>query len=213
MGKLRRYFIAGLLVWLPLGVTVYLITFFLDLMDRSLLLLPESLRPDNLLGIHIPGFGAVLLVVLVLVTGIAAANLFGRQLVRLGELILARIPLVRAVYAATKQLTETLFSGSGQSFRKVVLVEYPRRDMWSLAFQTGNGAGEISRKTGQEIVNIFIPTTPNPTSGFFLMVPRDDVIELDMSVDQGLKMLLSVGVVVPENQKDEIVHQHARQAS
>ncbi len=197
MGKLRRYFIAGLLVWLPLGVTVYLITFFLDLMDRSLLLLPESLRPDNLLGIHIPGFGAVLLVVLVLVTGIAAANLFGRQLVRLGELILARIPLVRAVYAATKQLTETLFSGSGQSFRKVVLVEYPRADLWTLAFLTGPGISEAQNKTGRELVNIFVPTTPNPTSGFFLMAPRESIIELELPVDTALKIILSAGAVVP----------------
>ena len=213
MSPLRRYLVAGLLVWVPIGVTLLIIKFLVDLMDRTLLLLPASLQPANLLGFRIPGLGIVLTVVVVLVTGMVVTNLFGRQLIRLGERVLARIPVVRSIYSSVKQLTESLFSSGGKSFRKVVLVEYPRRGMWSLAFQTGNGAGEISRKTGKEIVNIFIPTTPNPTSGFFLMVPRDEVIELDMSVDQGLKMLLSVGVVVPDNKKDEIIDQHARRIS
>lgn len=212
MGALRRYLAAGLLVWVPLGVTLLIVAFLVDLMDQTLRLLPASIQPENLLGFRVPGLGAVLTAVIVLVTGVIVTNLFGLQLFTVGERILQRIPLVRSIYASVKQVTESMFS-SGKSFRKVVLVEYPRKGMWSLAFQTGTGAREISRKTGQEIVNIFIPTTPNPTSGFFLMVPRDDVIELDMSVDQGLKMLLSVGVVVPENKKDEIIGQHTRQAS
>ena len=212
MAALRRYLVAGLLVWVPLGVTLLIVTFLVDLMDQTLLLLPESIQPENLLGFRIPGLGAVLTAVVVFVTGMIVTNLFGQQLFTIGERLLQRIPLVRSIYASVKQVTESMFS-SGKSFRKVVLVEYPRQGMWSLAFQTGSGAAEVNRKTGQEIVNIFIPTTPNPTSGFFLMVPRADVLELDMSVDQGLRMLLSVGVVVPENKKDEIIDQHARQVS
>lgn len=212
MAALRRYLMAGLLVWVPLGVTLLIVAFLVDLMDQTLLLLPASIQPENLLGFRIPGLGAVLTAVVVFVTGMIVTNLFGHQLFTIGENLLQRIPLVRSIYASVKQVTESMFS-SGKSFRKVVLVEYPRHGMWSLAFQTGAGAAEVNRKTGREIVNIFIPTTPNPTSGFFLMVPREDVIELDMSVDQGLKMLLSVGVVVPENKKDEIIHQHARRAS
>lgn len=212
MTALRRYLVAGLLVWVPLGVTLLIVTFLVDLMDQTLLLLPESIQPENLLGFRIPGLGAVLTAVVVFVTGMIVTNLFGQQLFTIGERLLQRIPLVRSIYASVKQVTESMFS-SGKSFRKVVLVEYPRQGMWSLAFQTGSGAAEVNRKTGQEIVNIFIPTTPNPTSGFFLMVPRADVLELDMSVDQGLRMLLSVGVVVPENKKDEIIDQHARQVS
>lgn len=212
MVTLRRYLMAGLLVWVPLGVTLLIVAFLVDLMDQTLLLLPVAIQPEHLLGFRIPGLGLVLTAIVVLLTGMVVTNLFGKQLFIVGERLLARIPLVRSIYASVKQVTESMFS-SGKSFRKVVLVEYPRRGMWSLAFQTGSGAGEISRKTGQEIVNIFIPTTPNPTSGFFLMAPRDDVIELDMTVDQGLKMLLSVGVVVPESKKDELINQHARQAS
>ncbi len=204
MGALRRYLMAGLLVWVPLGVTLLIVAFLVDLMDQTLLLLPESLQPENLLGVRIPGLGAVLTAIVVLATGVIVTNLFGMQLFTIGERLLQRIPLVRSIYASVKQVTESMFS-SGKSFRKVVLVEYPRKGMWSLAFHTGTGASEISSKTGQEIVNIFIPTTPNPTSGFFLMVPRDDVIELDMSVDQGLKMLLSVGVVVPGRKNEDLL--------
>ena len=204
MATLRRYLMAGLLVWVPLGVTLLIVAFLVDLMDQTLLLLPTAIQPEHLLGFRIPGLGLVLTAIVVLLTGMVVTNLFGMQLFTIGERLLARIPLVRSIYASVKQVTESMFS-SGKSFRKVVLVEYPRRGMWSLAFQTGSGAGEISRKTGQEIVNIFIPTTPNPTSGFFLMVPRDDVIELDMSVDQGLKMLLSVGVVVPEGKNEDLL--------
>jgi len=212
MATLRRYLVAGLLVWVPVGVTLLIVGFLVDLMDQTLLLLPVSLQPEKLLGFRIPGLGLVLTAVVVFVTGVIVTNLFGMRIVNIGERLLQRIPLVRSIYASVKQVTQSLFS-SGKSFRKVVLVEYPRKGMWSLAFQTGAGAGEISRKTGKNIANVFIPTTPNPTSGFFLMVPHEDVIELDMSVDDGLKMLLSVGVVIPEGKKDSIVDQHARRAS
>lgn len=196
---MRRYLVAGLLVWIPLTVTLLIIKFLVDLVDQTLLLLPEGLQPQNLIGFRIPGLGLVLTVVVVFVTGMVVTNLFGQQIVRLGERLLARIPVVRSIYASVKQVTETLFSSSGRSFRKVVLVEFPRAGAWSLAFQTGDGAEEICRKTGKAVANVFVPTTPNPTSGFFIMVPREHIIELDMSVDEGLKMLLSVGVVQPRN--------------
>jgi uncharacterized membrane protein len=203
MTALRRYLMAGLLVWVPLGVTLLIVTYLVGLMDQTLLLLPARIQPENLLGFRIPGLGAVLTVIIVLVSGMIVTNLFGMQLFTIGERLLHRIPLVRSIYGSVKQVTESLFS-SGKSFSKVVLVEYPRKGMWSVAFQTGNGAQEIRDKTGREITNIFIPTTPNPTSGFFLMLPREDVIELDMSVDDGLKMLLSVGVVTPDRKNGNI---------
>jgi uncharacterized membrane protein len=201
MANLRRYLVAGLLVWVPLGVTVLIINFLVGLADQSLLLLPSDWRPEHMLGFRIPGLGFLLVLAVVLVTGIVVANLFGQQLIKLGELLLSRIPVVRSIYGSVKQLTESLFSGSGKSFRKVVLVRYPHASSWTLAFQTGEGSREIRDKTGCEIVSVFVPTTPNPTSGFFLLVPRDETIDLDMSVDDGLKMLLSVGVVVPEKSK------------
>ncbi len=212
MAALRRYLMAGLLVWVPLGVTLLIVTFLVDLMDQTLLLLPESIQPENLLGFRIPGLGAVLTAMIVFVTGMIVTNLFGMQLFNIGERILQRIPLVRSIYASVKQVTESMFS-SGKSFRKVVLVEYPRKGMWSLAFQTGTGAEEVRDKTGRDVTNVFIPTTPNPTSGFFLMVPREDVVELDMSVDDGLKMLLSVGVVVPVHKKDKVIDPRVRRLS
>ena len=160
MGALRRYIVAGLLVWVPLGVTVLIIKFLIDLMDQSLVLLPEAYRPENLLGFKIPGLGAVLTFLIVLITGMIVANLFGRRIVRLWENLLARIPLVRSIYSGVKQVLETVFSSTGQSFRKVVLLEYPRRDMWTIAFLTGSGAEEVERKTGRSMMNVFVPTTP-----------------------------------------------------
>lgn len=201
MGHLRRYLVAGLLVWVPLGVTLLVISFLVDTMDGTLRLLPEAWRPEHLLGFRIPGLGAVLTVITVLVTGMVVSNLLGREIVHIGEKLLGRIPVVRSIYAAVKQITEGMFSGSGKSFRKVVLVPYPHANSWTLAFLTGEGSREARAKTGKELVSVFVPTTPNPTSGFFLMVPRPDMIELDMSVDDGLKMLLSIGVVVPEPKK------------
>lgn len=195
---MRRYLVAGLLVWVPIGVTILIIKFLVDLMDQTLLLLPAGIQPQHLLGFRLPGLGIVLTVVVVLVTGMVVTNLFGRQLIRLGERLLARIPVVRSIYSSVKQLTESLFSSGGKSFRKVVLVPYPHPGSWTMGFLTGIGTGEVRDRIGREVLNVFVPTTPNPTSGFFLIVPRQDVIELDMSVDDGLKMLLSVGVVQPK---------------
>jgi uncharacterized membrane protein len=200
---MKRYLIAGLLVWVPLGVTVMVVKLLVDLMDKTLLWLPEPYRPENLLGMHIPGLGVVLSVIVVLGTGMVVANLFGRKLVKAWESLLARIPLVRTLYASVKQLLETVFS-SGQSFRKVLLVEYPRKGLWTLGFQSGTTQGEAQTKTGEQVINVFIPTTPNPTSGFFIMAPVKDVVELDMSVDEGLKMIISAGVVVPDWNQEQL---------
>ena len=197
MTALRRYLIAGLLIWVPLGVTLLVLIWLVDVMDRTLLLLPHQYQPETLLGMRIPGLGIVLTVVVLLVTGVVAANLFGRQLVAGWESLLSRIPLVRSIYMGVKQLMEMLFSPSGQSFRKVLLIEYPRAGLWTLAFQTGITVGEAQYKTRSEVINVYVPTTPNPTSGFFIMVPQRDVVELDMSVDDGLKMLISMGAIVP----------------
>ena len=197
MTRLRRYLIAGLLVWLPIGVTVLVVKLLVDLMDQTLVVLPEAYRPDRLLGFHIPGLGVVLSVLVVLSTGVVMAHFFGQQLLAAWEAILNRIPLVRSIYSSVKQLSATLLSSGGQSFRKVLLIEYPRKGLWTLAFQTGTDIGEAQAKTGEDVINVYVPTTPNPTSGFFLMVPRRDVVELDMSIDEGLKMIISMGVVVP----------------
>lgn len=205
MPTLRKYFIAGLLVWIPLGVTVLVIKLLVDIMDRTLLFLPPQWRPDALIGFHIPGLGVVLSVAIVVGTGVVVANLLGRRLVAIWESILSRIPLVRTIYNGVKQMVETIFSTGGQSFRKVLLIEYPRRGIWSLALQTGGNLGEVQAKTGEEdVVAVFLPTTPNPTSGFVLMVPRKDVIELDMSVDDGLKMIISMGTAVPKWPKEPL---------
>ena len=184
--------IAGLLVWVPLGVTLLVVRLLVSWLDGSLLLLPEAYRPENLVGFAIPGL---------FITGALVTNLFGRTLIHFWERLLARIPLVRSVYSGAKQLAETMFSDTGQSFRKVLLVEFPRRGLWTIAFLTGTDRGEAQEKTGKDVINIYVPTTPNPTGGYFVMVPRDDVVELDMSVDDGLKMLMSMGAVVPDIQK------------
>lgn len=202
MASLRRYLVAGLLVWVPLGVTLLIISWMVSLVDQTLLLLPEHWRPDYVLGIHIPGLGIVLTAFVVIGTGFGITHLFGLHVVGLGERILGRIPVVRGIYGAVKQVTETMFSNSGNSFRQVVLVRYPHRDSWTIGFLTGDSAPEIRQRTGRELVNVFVPTTPNPTSGFFLMVPHEEVIELQMPVDEGLKLLLSLGVVQPKEISD-----------
>nr|VFJ61009.1 MAG: Uncharacterized membrane protein [Candidatus Kentron sp. FW] len=198
MSRLRKYLIAGLLVWLPLGVTVLVLKLLVDVMDRTLLLLPAAWRPDIVLGFHIPGIGLVLSLAVVGITGVVVANLLGRRMVAFWESFLARIPLVRSIYLGVKQVVETVFTSEGKSFRKVVLIEYPRRGTWCLAFLTGTGLGEVQARTGQDIVAVFVPTTPNPTSGFVLLVPVEDVRELDMNVDDGLKLIISMGVAVPQ---------------
>lgn len=204
---MRKYLIAGLLVWMPLGITFLVIRAIVGFLDKSLLLLPEAYQPDTLLGFHLPGLGVVLAVVLVLTTGMIMANLLGRRLVNAWESLLSRIPLVRTLYAGIKQIMEAVLATDAKSFRRVLLVEYPRKGVWSLAFMTTDQLGEVQQKTETDVIGVFIPTTPNPTSGFVLMVPADDVIELDMTVEQGLKMIISMGTVVPDWQKQEILLQ------
>jgi uncharacterized membrane protein len=195
--RLRRYLVAGLLVWVPLGATILIFSVLFDLMDRVLLLLPATFRPEQLLGFRIPGLGAILAILVLLATGLFVANFFGRRIVGSFESILDRIPLVRGVYSSVKHFAAVVFSESNTSFKKVLLIEYPRAGLYSLAFQTSENPQEVQARTGDEIVTVFLPTTPNPTSGFMLFVPRKDVTELDMTVEEALKMIISLGVVLP----------------
>ena len=194
---LRRYLINGLLIWVPVLVTVLVVRFILQLMDQTLLVLPRALRPDTLLGLHIPGFGALLGVLIVVLTGLLVTNFIGRALVDVGEDLLERIPFVRALYGGVKSFSETVLSKSGSSFKKVLLVEYPRAGAWSIGFQTTDQLPEINARLGEPQVCVFIPTTPNPTSGFIIFVPRAQCIELDMNVDAAMKMVVTLGVVGP----------------
>ena len=188
---------AGLLVWLPVGVTILVFKLLLDLMDRVLFLVPEVYRPETLLGFRIPGLGAILALLVLFATGVLVANLLGRRLVHWYESLLGRIPLVRSVYGGVKNFAAVLFSGTGQSFKKVLLIEYPRKGIYRIALQTSDSVREIAAVTGQDVMTVFVPTTPNATSGFLAFVPREDVIELTMSVEEALKMIVSLGVVVP----------------
>jgi len=206
MGTLRKYLIAGLLVWLPLAVTIVIFSFVIDVLDRTLLLLPPEYRPEAVLGFAIPGFGVVLAVAILILTGMLAANLLGRRLVTLWEAILSRIPLVRTIYISAKQITTTVLTSEGKSFRKVVLLEYPRKDTWSMGFLTNEHISIDSGKMGGEIVAVFVPTTPNPTSGFIIMLPKDDVIELDLSIEEGFKYVISMGVIIPNRPLTEVFH-------
>jgi uncharacterized membrane protein len=204
MKHLRRYLVAGLLVWIPLGVTIFILRVLIGLMDRTLLLIPQQYRPEEWLGITIPGLGLLLTVLVLLVTGLLAANIVGRSMVGLWESLLDRIPVVRSVYSAAKNFAEIVFSDSGQSFKKVLLIEYPRKGIYSLAFQTATNLGEVQGRTGEEMICTFVPTTPNPTSGYIIILPKKDIIELDMEIDEALKMIISLGVVVPAWRKDQI---------
>ena len=202
MKRIRRYLVAGILVWAPLAVTYLLLKFAVNLMDRTLLLIPAQYRPEQLLGVHIPGLGIILAVVVLFLTGLLAANFVGRAFVGSWESLMDRIPFVRAVYSAAKNFAEMVFSDSSQSFKKVLLIQYPRKGLYSLAFQTATELGEVQGRTGEEVVCCFVPTTPNPTSGFIIIVPKKDITELDMEVDEALKMIISLGVVVPKWNKD-----------
>lgn len=198
VSRLRRYLVAGLLIWLPIGATVFIFRLLLGLMDRLLFWLPAQYRPEALLGFPIPGLGAILAVLLLLFTGILGANLLGRRLVAFYEAVLARIPLVRTVYGSVKHFAEMVLSDTGTSFKKVLLIEYPREGLYSIVFQTSENPAEVQERTGETIITVFLPTTPNPTSGFMLFVPRSAVTELEMSVEEALKMVVSLGVVVPK---------------
>jgi uncharacterized membrane protein len=190
-------------VWVPLAVTFLLLRFAVNIMDKTLAVIPKPYQPDELLGFHIPGLGVILTLIVLLITGMLAANFVGRYVVGGWESLMDRIPVVSSIYSAAKKFVEIVFSDTSESFKKVLLIEYPRKGLYSIAFQTSSDLGEVQSRTGEDVVCCFIPTTPNPTSGLVLMVPRKDVIVLDMDIDEALKMVISLGVVVPTWKKDQ----------
>jgi uncharacterized membrane protein len=194
---LKRYLITGLLIWIPLVITIWVLHFLVSTMDQSLLLLPPQWQPEALIGRSIPGIGAILTVLIVLATGVLASNILGQRLVALWEAILRRIPVVNSIYLGVKQVSDTLFRPGGDAFRKAVLVEWPREGMWTIAFLTGVPGGDAANHLRGNYVSIYVPTTPNPTGGYFIMLPREDIIELDMTVDVALKYIVSMGVAAP----------------
>lgn len=194
---IKRYFLTGLLIWVPLVITGWVLSLIVNTLDQSLRLLPESIHPQHLLGFAIPGFGAVLTLAMILLTGLLAANFIGQKLVGWWDKLLSRIPVVNSVYKSVKQVSDTLFAPNGNAFRKALLVQYPREGSWTIAFLTGKPGGDLLNHLPGDHVSVYVPTTPNPTSGFFLMMPVTDVIELDMSVDEALKYIISMGVVAP----------------
>jgi uncharacterized membrane protein len=195
--SLRRYLVAGILIWLPILATLWVVTFFIHIMDETLLLLPLRYRPEALVGFALPGLGAVFAFIVVLATGLLVTNLIGRQLVAFSEELLNRIPVVRSVYGGVKSFAESVFSQSN-AFRKVVMIEYPRAGIWSLGFMTAEDVPEISRKTRAQHCCVYISNALNATAGFLVIVPRSQVVELDMSVDAAMKMIITCGVVVPQ---------------
>ena len=197
---MKRYFITGLLIWVPLGMTAWVLKFLIGTMDQSLLLLPDSLQPERLLGMNIPGLGTILTLLVVFITGLLTANIIGQKLVSFWEGVLWRIPVVKSIYWGIKQVSDTLFSSQGVAFRKALLVQYPREGSWTIAFMTGQPGGDVINHLKGDYISVYVPTTPNPTSGFFLMMPKSDVIELDMNVDAALKYIISMGVVSPNNE-------------
>jgi uncharacterized membrane protein len=202
--SLRRYLVAGILIWLPILATLWVVTFFIHIMDETLLLLPLRYRPEALVGFALPGLGAVFAFIVVLATGLLVTNLIGRQLVAFSEELLNRIPVVRSVYGGVKSFAESVFSQSN-SFRKVVMIEYPRTGVWSLGFMTAEDVPEISRKTNAQHCCVYISNALNATAGFLVIVPRSQVVELDMSVDAAMKMIITCGVVVPQEQLAAVV--------
>ena len=194
---MRRYFITGLLIWIPLVITVWVLDLVVGMLDQSLRLLPPAYQTEAWLGFHIPGMGVLLTLLIVFVTGVFGANLIGAKLVNVWHEVLHRIPVVNSIYSSVKQVSDTLFSSGGQAFRRALLIEWPRPGMWTIAFLTGTPGGDVTRHLQGDYVSVYVPTTPNPTGGYFVMLPRKDVIELDMSVDEALKYIVSMGVVAP----------------
>jgi uncharacterized membrane protein len=194
---MKRYIMAGLLVWVPLGITIWVMHWLVTTLDQTLLLVPEHLRPEAVVGFHIPGLGVLLSFLILLVTGVITANFFGQRLIRTWESILGRIPVVKSIYSSVKQVSDTVLSDQGTAFRKALLVEFPRPGCWTIAFMTGAPADAVTDHLRGEFISIYVPTTPNPTGGYFVMVPKESIRELDMSVDDALKYIISMGVVAP----------------
>lgn len=196
---MRKYFVTGLLILVPLAITLWVLNLIVSTMDQSLLLLPAQWRPEAVFGFAIPGLGTILTLVIIFLTGLATRNFIGKRVVLVWEAVLRRIPVFNTIYSSVKQVSDTLFSSSGNAFRKALLVQYPRQGSWTIAFMTGVPGGDVRNHLTGDYVSVYVPTTPNPTSGFFLMVPRTDTVELDMSVDEALKYIVSMGVVTPEH--------------
>ena len=194
---MKKYFITGLLIWIPIVVTIWVLKFIFDFLDQSLLLLPVAFQTESWLGVHIPGLGAILTVAVVFGTGFLATNFVGARLLHWGHQLLNRIPVVNSIYSSVKQISDTLFSSSGQAFRKALLVQWPHEGAWTIAFLTGTPGGDVVNHVPPDCLSVYVPTTPNPTGGYFVIVRREQVIELDMSVDQALKYIISMGVVPP----------------
>src|SRR6476661_10511142 len=196
---MRKYFVTGLLILVPLAITLWVLSLIISTMDQSLLLLPERWRPEAVVGFHIPGMGTILTLVFIFLVGLATRNFIGKRVVWAWEALLGRIPVVRSIYSSVKQVSDTLFSSSGNAFRKALLVEYPRKGCWTIAFLTGTPGGDVRNHLQGDYVSLYVPTTPNPTSGFFLMAPQSHTIELDMNVDEALKYIVSMVLLEPEH--------------
>lgn len=191
---MKRYFITGLLIWVPLGITIWALNLIISTLDQSLLLLPMHWRPEAWLGMRIPGLGVILTIAVIFLSGLVTANMLGQRLLQFWEALLSRIPVVKSIYYSVKQVSDSLFSGNGEAFRKVLLVRYPHPQAWSIAFQT-NLPGEVGQHLDTEHVAVFIPTTPSPVNGFYFFVKKSETIELDITVDSALKYIVSMGVV------------------
>jgi uncharacterized membrane protein len=198
---MKKYLIAGLLIWIPLVITIWVLKLIVDSLDQTLLLMPADWRTESVFGFHIPGLGVVITLVIVFLTGLFATNLLGARLLQWGNDLVHRIPVVRSIYSSVKQISDTLFSSSGQAFRKALLVQWPRDGMWTIAFLTGRPGGDLANHLPGDYISVYVPTTPNPTGGYFVVVARKDVIELDMSVDDALKYIISMGVAPPNGHK------------
>jgi len=194
---LKNIFITGIIAIIPVGVTLYIFFFLINLMDNLLNIIPPRFHPDQIFPFHIPGLGVVFTIILILIVGIIVQSYIGKRFVHLGEWILSKIPFINGIYNAVKKLVESILGDKGQSFKKVVLIEYPRKGLYSVAFVTGMSEGEIQEKTVQKNINLFVPTTPNPTSGFYIMIPESDVIDLDMTVEEAFTLIISGGMISP----------------
>lgn len=206
MKQIKKYFITGLLIWVPLVITVWVLSIVINTMDQSIRLIPTQFRPLAQIGFDIPGLGTILTLLIIFVTGLVTANILGQQIVKFWEAALGRIPVVKSIYYSVKQVSDTLFSGNGDAFRQVLLVRYPHPEAWSIAFQTGEPAHDVSSRLPEDYVAVFIPTAPSPVNGFFFFVRRADTIVLDMSVDEALKYIVSMGVVSPTHLLDQGGH-------
>jgi uncharacterized membrane protein len=197
MSSIRRWLLAGLLVLVPLAITLAVLNWIVATLDQTLLILPVAWHPDRLLGFHLPGFGVLLTLGIVLLMGAIASNFLGRKLLMVGNALLRRIPIVRSIYSSVKQVSDTLFSENGNAFRQALLVQWPREGVWTIGFLTGLPGGDVVNHLPADYVSVYVPTTPNPTGGYFVMLKRAECVELKMSVDEALTYVISMGVVVP----------------